>query len=188
MIVYLAWGSLYWNPDTLPIEHWVHSSLELPLEFSRISDQGKGRLTLVIDTINGQDNKVWYAPSKLSNVNQAINALKDRERTIIKNIAYINLKANKRRVNHTPPELVEIIKKWAKDQQVDTVIWTDLQSNWKELMHDDYTVERAYQYFEKSDLDVRLKILEYIYKAKNLTKIHTPFSKYFFERLHQELD
>ena len=89
MIVYLAWGSLYWNPDTLPIEHWVHSSLELPLEFSRISDQGKGRLTLVIDTINGQNNKVWYAPSKLSNVNQAINALKDRERTIIKNIAFV---------------------------------------------------------------------------------------------------
>ncbi len=188
MIVYLAWGSLYWNPDTLPIEHWNYSSLELPLEFSRISDQGKGRLTLVIDPLNGQNNKVWYAPSKLKNVNQAINALKNREKTVVKNIAYINLKANKRRVNNTHLELVKQIESWARNHQIDIVIWTDLQSNWKDIMHNNYTVEGAYKYFDKSDLEVRLKILEYIYKAKNLTQINTPFSRYFFEKLNEELN
>ena len=57
-IVYLAWGSLYWNADFLPINSWIYSSLQLPLEFSRISDGGKGRLTLVIDEKNGTPNNV----------------------------------------------------------------------------------------------------------------------------------
>ena len=40
---------------------------------------------------------------------------------------------------------------------------------------------------DNSELPVRLKILEYVYKAKNLTQIHTPFSKYFFEKINQNL-
>ena len=183
MIVYLAWGSLYWNPEFLPIEHWVHSTLKLPLEFSRISDQGKGRLTLVIDTKNGVDNKVWYANAHVKDMNKAINMLKRREKTTLQNIAYINLKNGRQRYVNTPNEILERIKSWAKDNKLDGVVWTDLKSNWKDITKTDYTVERAYKYFEDSDLSIRLKILEYVYKAKNLTKIDTKFSKYFFDKL-----
>ncbi len=183
MIVYLAWGSLYWSPDTLPIKNWVYSTLELPLEFSRISDQGKGRLTLVIDGKNGILNNVWYAHAQVKDVNKAINELRQREKTTVSNIAYINLKENRKRITNTPPEVVKMIEDWAKGKKIDAVVWTDLKSNWKEIMHNDYTVERAYQYFENSDLPVRLKILEYVYKAKNLTRINTNFSKFFFSKL-----
>ncbi len=183
MIVYLAWGSLYWNPDFLPINHWIYSILELPLEFSRISDQGKGRLTLVIDNVNGSYNKVWYALAQTKDINKAINILKEREKTTIKNIAYINLKNKRQRVTNTPENVVEKIKIWAQYNKIDGVIWTDLKSNWKEIMYDQYSIDRAYKYFEESELEVRLKILEYIYKAKNLTLINTKFSKYFFDKL-----
>lgn len=185
MIVYLAWGSLYWNPEVLPIKGWKISNLYLPLEFSRISDKGKGRLTLVIDDVHGTYNNVWYSESKLNNVNESIKALRVREKTTVNNIAYLNLRDNKRRITNTPNHLVKEIEKWAIKNKVDTVIWTDLKSNWKELMKTDYSVVKAYEYFKKSSLNVRLQILEYVYKAKNLTRINTKFSYYFFKKLNQ---
>ena len=185
MIIYLAWGSLYWNPDTLPIKNWNYSNLELPLEFSRISDEGKGRLTLVIDDKNGKLNKVWYAISQINNVNQSIQKLRQREKTTLNNIAYINLKKNMKRSLNTPPKIIEKIWDWARDNNIDAVIWTDLKSNWYDIMHTPYNVQNAYKYFKNSPLDVRLKILEYIYKAKNLAKISTQFSTYFFNKLDE---
>ena len=106
MIVYLAWGSLYWSPESLPIKYWRPTNLQFPLEFSRISDKGKGRLTLVIDEDNGTNNKIWYSETDFKNADQAINALKKRENTIAKNIAYINLKSKKERgqsLEESPP-------------------------------------------------------------------------------------
>ena len=147
MIVYLAWGSLYWNPDNLPIVYWKPTDMEFPLEFSRVSDKGKGRLTLVIDEKNGSKNKIWYSETHLKNVDQAINALKKREKTVVKNIAYINLKSKKERVSNTPKYLVEMIKKWAIENNITTVIWTDLASNWEDIMKMKYTPQAAYQYF-----------------------------------------
>ena len=53
-IAYLAWGSLLWDNDGLDLEtKWKKTNIQLPLNFSRISDNKKGRLTLVIDKING---------------------------------------------------------------------------------------------------------------------------------------
>lgn len=185
-IVYLAWGSLKWNIENLPIksaDSWIYSNLEIPLEFSRISDQGKGRLTLVIDPKHGKKNRIWYAYSTAKNVDKAIKELKIREGTNIKNIAYINLKNNKERHINTPNVIVNDIKIWMIKNKIEVAIWTDLKSNWVDIMKNEYTVERAYKYFEGSPLNVRLKILEYIYKATRLTKIKTEFSNYFFEKL-----
>ena len=54
-IIYLGWGSLLWDHSNLKLKSpWIPSSIKLPLEFSRISDKGAGRLTLVIDKKNGK--------------------------------------------------------------------------------------------------------------------------------------
>ena len=100
-IVYLAWGSLLWDPADLPITTWKLSTLQLPLEFSRISDKAKGRLTLVIDSKHGTNNYVWCSISHKRNINNAIMKLREREKTVIKNIAYINLKNGKERTFNT---------------------------------------------------------------------------------------
>jgi hypothetical protein len=183
MIVYLAWGSLFWSPEDLPINNWIYSDLKLPLEYSRISDQGKGRLTLVIDNKNGTNNRIWYAKVNINNIDNAISRLKKREKTTLENIAYINLKNNKKRIKNTPDNVAKNIEKWAKINNIDAIIWTDLKSNWEEIMHTKYTLKKAYKYFNQSDLQIRLKILEYIYYAKNFTHINTKFSQYFFEQL-----
>ena len=50
IIYYIAWGSLLWNFKSLKIDtEWTKSNIKFPLNFSRISDNGQGRLTLVID-------------------------------------------------------------------------------------------------------------------------------------------
>lgn len=185
-IVYLAWGSLKWNPDNLLIHNvnsWIYSNLKLPLEFSRISDNGKGRLTLVIDEINGTYNNVWYSYSTTKNVNIAINSLKKRENTSLNNIAYINLKNNKKRIINTPKNIQIIIYKWMIKNNIDVCIWTDLKSNWVNIKNEKYNIENAYNYFKNSSLDTRIKQLEYIYKAKEITKINTKFSSFFFKKL-----
>ncbi len=59
-IAYLGWGSLIWDPGMLPISgDWKPGGPVLPIEFSRISDNG--RLTLVIDDVNGVPIETLYA-------------------------------------------------------------------------------------------------------------------------------
>ena len=42
-IAYFAWGSLLWNSDGLDLQtRWKKTNINLPLNFSRISDNGKG--------------------------------------------------------------------------------------------------------------------------------------------------
>lgn len=185
-IVYLSWGSLKWNPEELPIkspDSWIASNLQLPLEFSRVSDKGKGRLTLVIDPVFGTENQVWYVDAMVKNVNQAISALRKREKTSIENIAYLNLMNGKRRANHTPMAELGVIADWMRSQRIDVAIWTDLTSNWQQIMGTNFSPERAYKYFLQSPLETRLEILEYIYKATKLNFIETEFSNYFFRQL-----
>jgi len=76
-MAYLGWGSLLWNYKDLKIGEWEKTSLKLPLEFSRISQDG--RLTLVIDEENGAENNIWMTPAKYKNIDLAINALKKRK-------------------------------------------------------------------------------------------------------------
>lgn len=182
-IVYLAWGSLYWNPDTLPVENWKYSSLQLPLEFSRISDKGKGRLTLVIDEKKGTENNIWYGNSTEKNVNNAIKGLREREKTVVKNVGYINLRDGKKRNTNLSEKLLDRIVRWGESEEIDVIIWTDLKSNWYDIMGTEYSNKGAYEYFRNSELEIRLKILEYLYKATKLSLIRTSFSIYFFNTI-----
>lgn len=74
-IAILGWGSLIWHPRDLPISgDWQPGGPVLPIEFSRISDNGlpapqstasrqAGRLTLVIDERHGADVPTRFALS-----------------------------------------------------------------------------------------------------------------------------
>ena len=64
-IAVLGWGSLIWNKGKLRLTtNWTDGGPVLPIEFSRISDDG--RLTLVIDERHGVDVPTRYAFSSLS--------------------------------------------------------------------------------------------------------------------------
>ena len=77
-IAILAWGSLIWNPGSLHIDGgWRLGGPTLPIEFSRISDNG--RLTLVIDEQCGVPVPTRFALSSLPNVDDAVRDLQRRE-------------------------------------------------------------------------------------------------------------
>jgi hypothetical protein len=186
-IAYLGWGSLIWDPRDLPIQGWKRTQLELPLEFSRISDKGVGRITLVINPA-GKMNRVWSAFSTETNIDSAIHALRVRENTVKKNIAYINRFTHKRRTTNTPNYIVKQIEAWAIKENINVVIWTDLQSSvWlpisRNLQDKKFTNIKGFQYYLSKPLDMQLKIIEYIYKAHKIAGIHTSFSNYFFSNL-----
>jgi hypothetical protein len=49
-IACLGWGSLVWQPRELKIQNkWFSDGPLLPIEFTRKSDKGEGRITLIID-------------------------------------------------------------------------------------------------------------------------------------------
>jgi len=166
-IAYFAWGSLLWDSEGLDLQTpWKKTNIRLPLNFSRISDNGKGRLTLVIDNINGVSNPIYYAITKDTNLNNAIQNLKIREGTIPKYIGYINLKnENSRYSNRLTQKNIEKFKSFALKNKIDAVVWTDLCPNFK-----NFSTNNAMKYIESKKNDILLygKIIEYI----NLCYIH----------------
>jgi len=176
-IVYLGWGSLLWRDKNLKIDSWSQTDIEVPLEFSRISKDG--RLTLVIDEANGVKNKLWMAQTKYTNIDRAINALKLRENTLKSGISYINLPKKKYRIVNTPPKITQEIVLWALKEGIDVVIWTDLPSNWTSIRGSKYSPHDALQYFKTVPWNIQLKIFDYVYGAVQMGHIKTHFSPKF---------
>ena len=87
----LAWGSLIWDKRKLQIiGDWYKGGPFLPIEFSRISKDG--RLTLVITEEYGTEIETYWAISRYTTLDDAIKDLRKREGTNRNGIGYIDLK------------------------------------------------------------------------------------------------
>jgi hypothetical protein len=184
-IIYLGWGSLLWDTAHLKLikNEWIKTDLKLPLEFSRISDRGRGRLTLVIDNKNGIQNNIWESHADTKNLNIAIKRLVKRENTIVKNISYYNVQTDKGRFNNLPNSLINKIKEWSKNKKYDAVIWTGLNSNWNKLRGNTFTPKDGLNYFLGSYDKIQIEIINYIYQAFKTGDITTKFSQMLFKKL-----
>lgn len=185
-IAYLAWGSLLWNDKKLKLKSgWEKTNFQFPLNFSRISDKGKGRLTLVIDPENGFLNPVYFGITKSTDLNKAINTLKNREKTSMALIGYINLKDGTVRSNLLEDKDIKKVMNFGKNQKLDAIVWTDIPPNFKEVTGKNYSKEEALKYIDsrKSNTKVYNKILEYIFLSKIYGKINTNLSKYVISKL-----
>jgi len=178
IIYYIAWGSLLWNFKTLKIEtEWTKSNIKFPLNFSRISDNGNGRLTLVIDK-TGEMNNVYYAKTAFSNLNIAINKLKSREKTSNKNIGFINITTNTVRTSLLDDKKISELVTFAKKNKIDGLVWTEITPNFNEIFGKPYSKENAIEYIASKIDNKRLynKILGYIFLSKIYGNIKTPMS------------
>ena len=128
-IAILGWGSLIWDSRDLCIDgEWHDDGPELPIEFARIS--GHDRLTLVLR--KGEKNvRTLWVHSGLNDLEYAICNLKKREGTKRDSIGYIDLNSGYCCCN-VIPKVVDSIKDWAREKNLDAVIWTDLPSNFED--------------------------------------------------------
>ena len=172
-IAIIGWGSLIWDKkEDFDINHgpWLQEGPELKLEFSRISSSRKGALTLVIDTINGVNTNVRYCMSKRKYIGDAIEDLIKREKTITKFIGVYD--KDNELSNFKDKMTFSNISSWAVKKDFNYVIWTNLQSNFKEETGIDYSIENAIQYLSNLSKPGKAEAKKYISKSPDF--IRTP--------------
>lgn len=117
-IACIGWGSLIWNPEDLKIcNKWFQDGPILPIEFTRQSEDG--RITLIIDSIANPVRTLW-ALMTTDDLKDAIESLKEREKTVSKNIHHVHK-------SDSPVDPITItIKNWILSKDLDAAIWTGL--------------------------------------------------------------
>ena len=159
-IAIIGWGSLLWAPGDLAVQYpFQPTDLCLNLEFARRA--GDGRLTLVLDPVNGVPCQVHATRYDGENLNEAIRNLRYRERVRSKEwIGYVNLKAGKRRAEafEYDPDNVLAIEEWGRRHNWDAVIWTALRSNFPSP----YTPDAAIRHLEALWPHELHKALDYV--------------------------
>jgi hypothetical protein len=134
-IAIIGWGSLIWRPGALQIESlWRRDGPSLPIEFARIS--GDGRLTLVIHQESAEVQTYW-ALSGCETLDGAIENLREREGTVMSRI-HCQLSSGevyrrdgiRRNVSHG---ISGKVGTWlAGKPELNAAVWTGLLSNWEE--------------------------------------------------------
>lgn len=176
-IAVLGWGSLIWDKRELAIiGEWEEGGPILPIEFSRISKDG--RLTLVIDETNGAPARTRYAHCDAISVNDAIENLRSREcLPSPERIGFVNLLGKTERASHATSR--DRIKAWAEAGKWDAVIWTGLPSNFHEKRGEPFNPRAALNYLINLSGEKKDRAVEYIRKAP--AEVSTPFRHLFEE-------
>jgi hypothetical protein len=161
-IAILAWGSLITDPRNLQIKgHWNTDGPLLPIEFARVSRDG--RLTLVL--YPGADNvRTLWAHAAYEDLNQARENLRERECKYLKDIGYLSIPDNKSNCQAVP-QVLESIRRWAEEKGLDAVIWTDLPSNFKKKTRMDFNEDNVIKYLRSLTAAKSENTEEYIRKA-----------------------
>ena len=127
-IVVFGWGSLIWDPRSLPITtpKWRSDGPSVPIEFARISKDG--RLTLVLYTGAPAVQILWNYLD-VRNVEEAILCLARREGdTSERRIGFVDLPSGRSR-SQVIPDLQRSLASWLQVKRFDSGVWTDLPSN-----------------------------------------------------------
>jgi hypothetical protein len=149
-IAVLGWGSLIWCPGGLRIKtKWRSDGPKLPIEFARISRDG--RLTLVI-LPGAEDQQVYWALSEFDDLGDAGRNLKEREGCGSKDIH--SLTASGQTAGDIPAMVIESVRGWlAAREQVNAAIWTGLTTNWPEKRRQEFSSEDAVRYLKGLESD-----------------------------------
>lgn len=166
----IAWGSLIWRHPKGEFS-LIDTDIELPIQFSRISDNGKGRCTLVIDYQNGILNKCKALISNTHTPKKLKYCLKKREKTINKHIHFIDFTTNENYHNLKIKEII-LIKKWCLKNNIKFICWTGLPSN-----IDDFSYDYIFNYIneqKENNFKLYCLTLDYILRCLFICKIVNP--------------
>lgn len=167
-IACLGWGSLVWNPGTLPVPANNSWSLNGPLvrvEFLRQSNDG--RMTLVLHASAREVRSLW-ATLAIQSLDAAKLALAKREETKVVNVGCWSSGAA------LPQPLIPDLDKWAESVGVDAVIWTALPPKFVGIETGEIAdADMAIAYLQ--GLSVEQKALAENYVRKAPTQITTKY-------------
>lgn len=155
-IACLGWGSLVWDPFTLPIRgKWFEDGPLIQVEFARVSEDG--RLTLVL-TEKGTYARSLWSLLDVQKPEEAREALRVREGA--PDDKYIHFWLNQPK-NDSDSDTIE---RWANNLGIGAVVWTALPpkfDNNEQFPSEDEAVE----YLKKLEYSKRCRAKEYIQKA-----------------------
>lgn len=157
-IAILGWGSLIWCPGSLLIKSaWHRDGPPLPIEFARVSNDG--RLTLVIHPESPEQQTLWAAAVS-EDLNVVRKNLQKREGTSPELIH--SATADGHFSGSVSKVVCDAVTKWLKEHpDFQACVWTGLPSNWKS----DFTVSLAIQYLKNLPVESRARAREYIQNA-----------------------
>lgn len=169
-IVCLGWGSLVWKPGVLRCKGaWHDDGPELPLEFARVSRDG--RLTLVLAEGVLAVRSLW-CELDYAGVDQAQIGLAGREGCDINAIGRWPGKAP----SHLPG--ADVIARWAQGRDVDAVLWTALPPKFKGTSgQGPASSDEALDYLAGLSDEARQRAEEYVRRAP--AQITTAFRSTF---------
>jgi len=177
-IAVLGWGSLIWDRRNLRIAgEWFEDGPYLPIEFARVSKDG--RLTLVLFP-HAKKVQVLWAYMDTDDLEEAIENLKERECTTTKRIGFVEITHGRNRCN-VIPDVISDIEEWLNEKSINAVTWTDLCSNFEEKTEAEFTEDNVIKYLENLQPYAKRKAEEYIRKAP--LQIRTKMRKVIEERL-----
>lgn len=177
-IVCLGWGSLCWDPGTLPVDRcdWASDGPSLPVEFTRVSNDK--RVTLAI-TPDASDMVVLWKALNVDSLDHAITALAEREKIKEKNIKYsVGYWSTERESDHAE---VSKIATWATSMNFDSVVWTALKPRYQEESGHIPTIEQVLESLDGLSGETRTAAERYVRCAPS--QIATSYRKAIEKKL-----
>jgi len=174
-IAIIGWGSLIWDPRNLNTssDKWYQDGPMLPIEFARISNDG--RLTLVILPDCEKQQTLW-ALSALATIEDARENLRLREGRTKNQHIHSRIRGGAAKPDSISREVLTQIDGWLEAHlDIDAVVWTGLPSNWEEKRGCSWSLIEAEAYLNSLDGDVCKRAREYIDRAPQ--EIRTEFRK-----------
>ncbi|MCA9469111.1 MAG: hypothetical protein KC643_27210 [Nitrospira sp.] len=166
----LGWGSLLWEGGEEFDRwrgDWSYDGPRLPIEFSRISSSREGALTLVVDAKNGVLTTVAWCVSKRKEPADAVADLRCREGCGIRYIARLDGAAFEDAQGSG-----KVIAEWAKARDLDSVVWTALESNFETKAKESFSVDSAIRYLQALPRLGKARAAEYVGRAPEF--VQTP--------------
>src|SRR6185503_12687110 len=129
-----------------------------------------GALTLVIDPEHGVQAPVAHALSRRTQLDDVVGDLRTREATNHANIGF--LLADGSRHQARDERCLDVIRTWARAKSLDSVVWTDLGSNFADHWGEDFGVDSAVEYLRMLNDEGRAQAVQYVRRAPRF--IDTP--------------
>lgn len=184
-IAVLAWGSLVWDPRNLNTRtDWFKDGPELPIEFARISDNG--RLTLVIKP-GFRPVRVFHAESGFSNLEEARENLRLREGTSrADNIGFLDFNTGRHSIRRWQSGMMQELSSWGEKRGYDAVIWTDIGPRFSDRINRPFRFFEITRYLDSLEGESWSRAAAYIQRTP--AEIKTEYRRALEDYVDQRLD